>query len=234
MEDKYIDSHISAKVREENAKRDRAHSGRLSASMLGLPLQWQVLMALNCPAKPIDDYTLRKFLRGNHVEEWVVSCIPNVVEKQKRVEYMGIVGNMDALCLTTDWDTPCGTVPVEIKSVTNMKFKRLEKSPLPDHGHLLQGALYALAEGCPNFAILYVASDDYRIDLTIHEAKNYQNEIHEINDRFNAAMKSGVIPKFEPIEKWQADPKYQKYPLFADLEGDDAKALLEKLIASTK
>ena len=56
--------------------------GWLSASRLNDPLLWQVLYVLGVPQKPIDEYTLRKFLRGNHVEDWLLSNM-DCIDKQK-------------------------------------------------------------------------------------------------------------------------------------------------------
>jgi len=68
--DNYIDNKISKKVVEENKQRELNHvsSGRLSASMLGEPLQWQILKIKGVKPKEIDEYTLRKFIRGKDVE----------------------------------------------------------------------------------------------------------------------------------------------------------------------
>src|SRR3990167_6388131 len=68
------DRAISQTLREANEKRDREHisSGKLSASMLGKPLQDQILKSIGVPQKQVDDYILRKFIRGIHCVEWVL------------------------------------------------------------------------------------------------------------------------------------------------------------------
>lgn len=218
--DYYVDRKISEKLLEENKKHERKASGRLSASMLGQPLQWQILQAMGVPKKEVDEYTLRKFLRGKQVEDWIVGYL-NPVEKQKFVEYKGCVGYVDAICDTKDWDFKNGVIPVEVKSVTNMKFKRIEKQGA-DASHLLQGALYALALNSAKFAMLYVASDDYRIHLTEYATEPFRGQIEGIIDDFNTWKAKRRVPAFEPKEKWQSDMKYQSFPTFAGLSEDEA------------
>jgi CRISPR/Cas system-associated exonuclease Cas4 (RecB family) len=233
--DTYIDKQISKVLLAENAKRDAEHvsSGKLSASMLGWPLQWMVLKNIGVPQKPIDEYTLRKFQRGNHVEDYVVGHLSEfLVEKQKKVEYRGVVGYVDAFVDTTNWDFPSGKIPLEVKSVTNMKYKRISQRKSPDRGHLLQAALYALALETPQFGIVYVASDDYRIRTTIHATEDFRGVIDDIIDRYDKAMEDREIPEFilpTPEDKWYKNPTYCNFPDFISLSGESAKAKAKEL-----
>src|SRR3990167_6381540 len=130
---------------------EKMPSGRLSASKLGWPLQWQMLHYFKIsPLKP-DEYTLRKFVRGKDVEDRIVSWL-KAEKTQVSVNYRDVVGFCDVVL----------DYPIEIKSVTNMAFKHIQKEGAK-RGHKLQGELYAKALGFDRYAIAYVASDDYRV-----------------------------------------------------------------------
>src|SRR3990167_3126726 len=194
MIDNYLDRLLSEKLLASQEHREP--SGKLSASKLWWPLQHQILATQFGLKSNIDEYTLRKFERGHQVEEWFVSQI-DPLEKQKFLEYRGVIGYCDSIVDTKDWDTKVGVIPLEVKSVTNMKFKRIEKQGA-DKGHILQNAFYALALGTEYHAITYIASDDYRIYTTIHKTKESQEEIDKIIDEFEVAVKSKIIPLFVP------------------------------------
>jgi hypothetical protein len=230
MIDRYIDRKISESLVAKNELERKNHksSGKLSASMLGSPLQWQILKSMGVPQKEVDEYTLRKFLRGKQVEEWIVSYL-DPIETQKFVEYKGCIGFVDAICDTKEWDFKNGIIPVEVKSVTNMKFKRIEKQG-GDRSHLLQGALYALALKSPKFAVLYVASDDYRIHLTEHDSEAFRGIIDDIIALYDKQKATNRVPAFEPMEKWQGDLKYNSYPLFSGLREEEATLKAIELI----
>lgn len=226
--DNFIDEQISKTMIEKNKAEELAHrsSGKLSAGMLGSPLQWQILKIKGVPQKPLDEYVLRKFQRGKDVENWFMSVIPNLVEKQKFVEYRGCVGYADALVDTSTHHFNCGIIPHECKSVANAKFKIIKKTGDADRSHKLQACMYALAIGASHFAIDYIASDDYRIITMVFHTEDYKAEVDRIIDRFHETLEQGVVPEFVPEEKWQASKDYSSYPEFQDLKGDE---LLEKI-----
>src|SRR5574343_1128221 len=89
----FLDKYIEEKLVAENEKDSLQHvsSGKLSASMLGQPTQWQVLKVIGVPGDSLEEYVTRKFARGNDVEEWLVNQMPGIVEKQKLVEYKNVV-----------------------------------------------------------------------------------------------------------------------------------------------
>lgn len=200
---------IAKKVLED--RKDREPSGRLSASRLGWPIQWQMLHHLKIPGKPIDEYTLRKFARGTDVEDRVVEWVkPN--QAQVACEYRGVVGIAD---MVIDY-------PIEVKSVTNASFKYIQKEGTK-RGHRLQGELYAKALGFTKYAIAYVASDDYRV-LCIEE--DVGTEVDKVIDAYEAQMVIGTVPIFEAYEKWQKMPDYSPYPDWMKL---DDKGIADKL-----
>src|SRR3990172_982421 len=89
MIDNYLDRLISEKLIKQQENREP--SGKLSASKLWWPLQWQILATQFGLKSHIDDYTLRKFQRGHDVEEWFVKQI-EPKETQKFLEYRGVIG----------------------------------------------------------------------------------------------------------------------------------------------
>jgi hypothetical protein len=191
---------------------EHVSSGKLSASALGNPLQWQILKSLAVERGDIDEYTLRKFQRGNHVEDWYLGLIPGVIKKQTFVEYRKVVGYLDAFVSTESWDFEnLGDLPLEVKSVTNAKFKRITTQGAPDHSHALQCALYALAEGTPFFAVSYIAADDYRVLTYVLNTEDFKAEIDGIIDLYDQTKARGIIPVFEAKEKWQMLQKYNDY-----------------------
>ena len=216
--DNYLDKKIGAKIVANNAERDAKHvsSGKLTASRLGEPLQVQILGVLGVKGKEIDEYTLRKFLRGVQIEDWLLTQI-DTVDKQKLVQYRGVIGYADAICDTKDWENKLGILPLEVKSTSNAKFKRILKQGA-DRSHKLQAGLYALAQGTKYYGISYIATDDLRVQTYIYLTADIKPEIDQIIDRFEAQMKLQIIPKFVAIEKWQSNPEYQKYPQWSNRE----------------
>ena len=197
-----------------NNKERAAHksSGKLSASALGQPLQWQILHCLGVEQKEFEEYTLRKFIRGKAVERWLLDIMPDVIEEQKFAGYRGCVGFIDAIVDTKEWNFPSGIIPVEIKSTSNMKFKRILRNGA-DESHKLQAGYYALCEGTPRYAVVYVSTDDMRIETYIYETADIKDKIDAIIARFDKQKMIGV-PVFIPEEKWQENPKYNNYPDF--------------------
>lgn len=228
--DTYIDNQIGIKLLEDNKSERENHksSGKLSAGMLGKPLQWQILKML-LPSKEFDEYTLRKFLRGKQIEQWLIEQMPGVVDKQKFVEYKDCIGYVDALVDTKNYNYNLGIIPHEVKSVANAKFKRIVDEGKADRSHKLQGGLYALALGKDNFAIDYVASDDLRIKSFIYETAEVKNEIDEIITKFYETLKSGIVPPFVANEKWQENLKYSDYPEFANLTQEEINIKIKEI-----
>lgn len=208
-----VNPQIQEKIAKEVLARsgNKEPSGRLSAGRLGWPLQWQMLHYLKIPQKPFDEYTLRKFARGNDVESRIVEWVkPN--QSQVACTYRGVPGIADMI---VDY-------PIEVKSVTNASFKYIQKEG-SKRGHRLQGELYAKALGFDKFAIAYVASDDYRV-LCVEEAVT--DEVDKAIDAYEAQLLTGVVPVFVANEKWHKLPEYSIYPEWMKL---DEKGIADKL-----
>lgn len=214
-----IDRNIDQVLLERDKAERDAHvsSGKLTASGLGMPLQWQVLKALGIGVRVVDGYTLRKFARGKSVEEWITQFVPGIIVGQDPVSYRGVPGFVDLVVDTTDYDFNVGVMSLEIKSVTNAKFKRISTMGEADEGHRLQAGLYALAKGTTHYAVMYVASDDYRVLTFVYEVKDIKAQIDQIIDTFDAQMAKQEVPVFVPRYKWQADLTYCMYPEWMSL-----------------
>jgi hypothetical protein len=229
MIDYTLDREISINVIKKFDEDREAHtpSGKLSASILGNPLQWQILKVIGVPSE-FDEYVKRKLQRGKDVEDWVVKHIKGLEETQKEVSYRNVIGYVDALVDTKNYDNPCGVVPHEIKSVANAKYKNIVRVEEADHSHCLQSSLYALALGTECSFIDYIASDDYRCLSFIVKTAHFKDEIDSIIDNFNLTIKQGIVPEFSAKEPWQSNPKYNSFPDFAGLSSEEATEKLKK------
>lgn len=218
--DSTLDRLISENILKENADQKSKHvsSGKLSASILGWPLQWQILKYLGVPAVPFDEYVLRMFLRGRHVEEYIVSQMANA-QKQVLVEYKGCVGYLDAL-----WNEEVR----EVKSVKNSKYSMINKNKEADPQHKLQGAYYAIGLNKPYYFIDYVAADDYRVSSFKYETNEIKPEVEAIISAYQEAIEKQIVPKFVARYKWQESAQYNNYPEFMTASPEKIKQLLVK------
>lgn len=209
---------IAKKVIEANEEKSKREiSGRLSASRLGWPLQWQMLHHFKIPQKEIDEYTLRKFQRGIDVENRVMTWLaPSPEDMQVEVEYRGCVGFADVIM----------DYPIEVKSTTNMAFKYKQKEG-PSRSHRLQAELYAKAKGYDKFGVAYVASDDYRV-LCFEE--EVTGEVDTVIDAYERQVALGYIPVFKEEEKWQAMKDYNPYPEWQNLSQEEINTKLQEIL----
>lgn len=204
---------IAAKVLADNE--ERTPSGRLSASRLGWPLQWQMLWKYKIPQKPVDEHTLRKFQRGKDVEERVMKWLaPRENQMQVPVTYRGVVGFADVVL----------DHPIEVKSCTSRAFTYKQREGTA-FGHRLQGELYALALGYETFEVAYVSADDYRV-LSFEE--RVSGDVDTVIDEYEAQCAAGTVPVFAAKEKWHAMKDYNPYPDWMNLTQEQIN---EKLFA---
>ena len=229
--EKQITATIRAEYEAESAKHEP--SGKLSAGQLGKPLLEQVLKVIGVPQRPVEDYALGLFRRGNSVEDNILGLLkPD--ETQVEVEYRGCVGIVDAI--------KDGEV-YEIKSVKNSQWQYLDpnndkKRRTPDgmqsvyggvkYAHALQGALYALALKKPSFTVIYASADDLRTLPHTIETKEMQREVDKIISEVEQALLNHNLPKWKAREDWQEKyPQYSSYPDFIALSPEDAMKKLE-------
>jgi hypothetical protein len=220
INDTYFDNLIGKRLEKEQFLKEELHisSGLLSASMLGKPLQWQLLKKLGVPSKPFDEYTLRKFLRGQQIEDWFLSNV-ETEDTQKVVNYRNCIGYVDAL-IKYDERIPelkGLVIPHEVKSVTNAKFRRITKTKEADPQHSLQAGLYALALKSSYYAIDYIASDDLRVETYIYKTEKIKEEIDKIISEYDNALRDRKVPVFTPRYDWQKNLQYSDYPDWQEL-----------------
>lgn len=221
-----------------NTERSEAHESRggLSASMLYQPLRFQVLKSLGAPRREIDPYVLGKFKRGTDVEDWYVEQLQNMnclVSGQKEVFYRETRGFIDALVDTKDWQFKCGVLPLEVKSITNAKLRRVKKTGIDWH-YKLQACLYALAEGSEHYAVTIISAEDLRTETYIFKTREMANDVDKRISAYIKAMedwrKDRVLPKLEVQDasvKWSISPGYAMFDDFW-IEAPDS-AVINKL-----
>jgi hypothetical protein len=217
-------------IKAEEAKRNQAHvsSGKLSASALGQPMQWNVLKYLGIPKKASDEYELLKFRRGRDVEDFLCNMIashPGLTAKmQVDCQYFGCVGQLDVLIV--DEKNP---QPIEIKSTGSSAYKHILKEGQAKKNHALQAAFYALALDMPEFTVCYVNSDTYQTIDFSYKTKDFKKEIDRIIAEFNQTIEKQIIPVFQPQERWQSLAMYQQYPDYATLDARELKKIAAEL-----
>lgn len=229
--EKQITATIRAEYEAESAKHEP--SGKLSAGQLGKPLLEQVLKVIGVPPKPVEDYALGLFRRGNSVEDNILGLLkPD--ETQVEVEYRNCVGIVDAI--------KDGEV-YEIKSVKNSQWQYLDptndkKRRTPEgmqsvyggvkYAHALQGALYALALKKPSFTVIYASADDLRTLPHTIDTKEMQREVDKIISEVDNQLKTHKLPKWTAREDWQEKyPQYSSYPDWISLDPELAMTKLK-------
>lgn len=214
---KYIDAELIKEDAEKQAKHEP--SGKLSASWLFQPLRYQVMKAIGVPKKQLEPYVLGKFKRGNDCEDYVVNHMKNagmLIETQKEVVYRNTIGFVDAVVDSKGFNFKSGTIPHEIKSVTNAKLKRIQTTGV-DYHYQLQGGFYALAMQSLHFAINIVSAEDLRINTYIFDTANIAPDIEEIITKYQEAIKKWetdkMLPALEvnPKVAWAVNPDYAPF-----------------------
>ncbi|MGI5828357.1 MAG: hypothetical protein ACOX6V_05045 [Patescibacteria group bacterium] len=216
---RFIDTNL---IEEDKLERDNhVSSGKLSANYLYKPKRFQLLKYLGVAGKPADCFSLRKFARGRAVEDYYVEKLEKmgiVVETQKEVSYRDTVGKVDVVVDSKTLDFKLGIIPHEVKSVTNRNFKWIkDNGEISEHYHL-QACLYALAMESEYYALDFIASDDLREYVTIHETKHYKKEVDRIiteyNEMIRAFQEHATIPEWKVNYKWQENPMYMPFDEF--------------------
>lgn len=228
-----LEKNITSQLRTQEQAKALEHkpSGKLSASMLGEPAQWQILKTLGIGTRQIDDYTLRKFAVGNIAEKWYLdACGGQILERQRFIQYKEAIGYADAMVnaeIATENGTKVHTIPLEVKSCSNAKFKYILKRVDADENHKLQAAFYALGVGADYFGISYVATDDYRSHTWIFSTADYQERIDSIIANYQYFLGIQAVPIFTPTYEWQAKPEYNKFPEWSTLTANEIKMALD-------
>lgn len=219
---------VNSGILADNKEREGQHvsSGKLSASMLGQPAQWQVLKYLGVPKRESDAFELAKFQRGRDVEDFIVKMLlKRFPEGQQQIEckYRDCIGYLDF---------KADSEAIEVKSTGALAYKHILKEGQAKKGHALQAAFYGVALDLETFNVCYVNSDTYQTMMFEYKTKKFKAEIDTIIDRFEAAIASKTIPSFFALEKWQALPMYQPYAKYAEMSKLDLVKESEKLYSS--
>lgn len=228
--DESLDLTVKKALRKRHEEQAAKHepSGKLSASQLGKPLLEQVLKIIGVPTKPIDDYALGLFARGDSVEKEMVELIDGD-DTQVFCEYRDAIGYLDIIK---------DNHPIEVKSIKNSQLqyidptnekKRRSADGLvrvyggPKYSHVLQAGLYALSQGSEDFTLLYVTADDLRRVPHRIKTDTVKPEVDRIIDEVNKQLASGELPPFVAREEWQEKyPQYSNYPDWISLDPDIA------------
>lgn len=235
--DNTLQLHYNDMVVKMNAERESKHepSGKLAASMLYQPLRFQVLRSIGAPRRPIEPYVLGKFQRGNEVEATVVKVAESagiLVSAQEFVEYRGAIGYADMKVDTSKIAVNRGIMPWEIKSVTNAKLKRIEKTGV-DYHYQLQACMYALALGSEYYGVVIASGEDNRTTTYIERTRLLAPDVDKAITAYNEAMENWktkhILPPFEanPKVAWTANPDYAMFEPFWILDSD--VAVIKKL-----
>jgi hypothetical protein len=233
---KDLQASIVATIRKEYEEKSALHepSGKLSAGQLGKPLLEQVLKVIGVPQKPVEDYALGLFRRGDSVESNIIDLLKPDKE-QIEVEYKNVVGVIDAIKDNEIF---------EVKSVKNSQFQYLDPENTKQkrtpsglvsvydgvkYSHALQGGLYALALGKDKFTIIYASADDLRTLPHVVQTIDVKPEIEKIIKEVSDAIDSKTLPKWVAREEWQAKyPQYSSYPDWMTLDPDLAMEKLKR------
>lgn len=224
--DNSINKFINETLIAENEAREHEHesSGKLSASMLYQPLRFQVLKTIGAPRKKLDAYVLGKFARGNQVEDWFVEQLKKMgllLETQKKIEYRDCIGFADASVDSDKMFCKKGELPLECKSVTNAKLKRISATSV-DYHYRLQACYYALGMGRRFYGVSILSGEDLQVSIYIYDVTDggIKAEVDQAITNYQAAMENWktnkVLPAFAPNPKvpWTANLQYSMFDEF--------------------
>jgi len=208
----------------EEKKRAKEHksSGKLSASMLGMPTQWQILKHLGIKPTEFTMRTMLVFKRGRDVEDMLIASVreKHEVKDQVACKYRDCVGYLDML---VDGNA------IEIKSTNTMAYRHILKENNAKKGHALQAGLYGLALDMKEFKVCYVNTDTYQTITFTYKTKDFKKEIDGIIDFYNECIRKKKIPLYTAIERWNSLPNYQKYPDYAKLDKNELYTIADEL-----
>ncbi len=150
-------------------------------------------------------------------------------EGQAVIGYRSAKGHIDGLVDMKEWDEPLlGIIPHEVKSITNANYKWISRRMEANWHHKLQAGMYALALGCEQYIIHYVAADDYRILSMLFDTEDIAADIENVITEVEEQLTKGFVPAFVAREAWQTNPDYQNYPEWSGLNPDNATEKLAR------
>lgn len=225
-----FDREITRLLNEQHEEKDP--SGRMSATRLLWPTQWQILWKLQAKPKEFDINSLRNFARGKQCEDWLNDVFPPKIEGNvDLLEYRGFVGYPDRIDDGKFWGVPHDVVN-EIKSVMSDKWYRMFNIREGDgvqYGHILQACLYALALKLDHFAVTYLQADKLRCRSYVFSTNQFKDDVDEQIDLYEAALAEETIPKFSAKQEWQKSSKYNMYPRYMDMTPKELEREFKRL-----
>lgn len=237
---KFDQALIKALVKDQEEK---TPSGRMSATRLLWPTQWQILHLLGVPTSPEPwqtnankDNTMhfRHFARGKQCEDWINENLPpKKAGNFDSVEYRGWVGYYDRL----DAGELFGLeedVPHEIKSVKGDKWFRMFIDPKdgPQFDHVLQTTFYGMALGTSHCALTYIKSDTMETRTFVYDVLDHQKDVDNQIDLFDEASKLKTVPKFKAKQDYQSNPKYNRYHEYMNMTEGELKEVYDRYMGA--
>lgn len=212
-------------------------SGRMSASRLTWPTQWQILWKLKIPpseedweVKPnkINTFHFRHFARGKQCEDWLEKTLPPK-KAQGLVVYRDWVGYFDRIDDGELFGVE-GDIVNEVKSVKGDKWYRMFKDPGdgPQYDHVLQANFYAVALKMPHYALCYLKSDTLETRTFVYRTEDYRADVEKQIDLYDEAVDSKTIPVFKAKVEYQKNRKYNMYDQYMDWTPTQLKELYDK------
>lgn len=233
---KFDQALIQAMVAEQ---RREEPSGRMSASRLTWPTQWQILWKLKVPpsqedweVKPnkINTLHFRHFARGKQCEDWLEKTMPPM-KAQEEVHYRGWVGYADRIDTGSLFGVDSAVV-TEVKSVKADKWYKMFVNPGdgPQYDHVLQANFYAMGLNLPQYVVCYLRSDTMETRTYLYNVDEYRKDVDEQIDLYDQAVDSGTIPVFKAKVEYQKNPKYNMYSEYMDWTPKQLQELYNKYV----
>lgn len=218
---------------------EREPSGRMSATRLLWPTQWQVLWTLGVPPTKeafetgnptkMNTLKLRHFARGRQCEDWLEEIFPPI-EAQVLVNYRDWVGYADRID-SGDMFGVLDDLPVEVKSVKADKWYRMfidKAGDGPQYDHVLQANFYAIGLKKKHFALLYLKSDTLETRCFVYDTDDYRKDVDKQIDLYEEALTLDTIPVFKAKVEYQKDSKYNIYSEYMNMKPDKLLEVYKK------
>lgn len=249
---------IHQKLIKENddKKKGRERSGKISGGKLGKPTLWAVLDIIGVPDE-LDPYLLGKFQRGNDVEDRAIQFLTDIKpwevkpgEKVKSADdailtgefilqmdggYRGGVGFIDLTQVFGDT-----YMLHEIKSSTKMAYDKVSASGrykgvvdvekgvgVPYLHHALQIAYYCLGNNVNRGFLHYFNADDYRLCTFAINPMDYKEEIDKEIDDIEMCFVTRELPSFEGFLPYHKVKAYWSYKEWNELTPAESMAKLK-------
>jgi len=190
MIQKLIDAEL---IKEQEARKDRVRSGKISPHMLGRCYRAQYWNRKNEPqTNPPDVATLRKFKAGTLFHDYVEQFLPKH-ETEVKVETEDILGYADIVPEDCVWD---------VKSIHSRAFWYMEKNDYninkAKYGNILQVMTYAMLLDKPKGGLIFISKDDLYSAEYVFGLDNWKPQVESELERLRAAWMVQELPPGRP------------------------------------